>query len=111
MALVTILALAAGAAAASATAPALRLTGLAPLTVRGTSFRPDETVRVRVVARTRATVSARADAGGAFVAVFPRSIVIGHCSGLFISAVGSAGSTAMLKRPMLPACMPDRSSG
>jgi hypothetical protein len=97
----------AGLAAGSSSArhASLRLVTSSPLQVGGSGFRARE--RVRVVA-TAAQVSVvkrvRASRRGAFAVTFAFSA--GHCTGLKVVAVGSAGSRATLERPPLPACMP-----
>jgi hypothetical protein len=97
----------AGLAASSSPArhATLRLVTVSPLQVGGAGFRARE--RVRVVA-TAAQVSVakrvRASRRGAFAVTFGFSA--GHCAGLRVVATGSAGSRATLKRPPLPACMP-----
>ena len=54
--------------AADARRPALRITDLAPLTVRGSNFRPGERVKLFVNAGRPITRAVRAGARGGFVA-------------------------------------------
>jgi hypothetical protein len=77
----------------------LKLTGGAPLTVRGTQFAPAERVRVAVVGEglvRRVTASGQ----GVFVVRFA-NMSYDRCNGLIVLAVGSDGSRAVLKRPEL----------
>jgi hypothetical protein len=94
-----------GAGSASSRHASLRLVRVAPLQVRGTGFQARE--RVRVVANlARLSVVKRVQASprGSFAVAF--SLTPSHCSGLRVMAVGNAGTRATLKRPPLPACMP-----
>jgi hypothetical protein len=82
--------------------PTLRLAGNAPLTVRGTHFRPSERVRVTVIAEVRRSKRVTASRTGAFIARFDATF--DRCSGsLIVRAVGAGGSEAALKLPQ-PAC-------
>ena len=93
------------AGSSSARHASLRLVTVSPLQVGGAGFRARE--RVRIVA-TAAQVSVvkrvRASRRGAFAVTFAFNAA--PCAGLKVVAVGSAGSRATLKRPPLPACMP-----
>jgi len=89
-------------------APAqLKLTGMQPISVRGLAFRPAE--RVKVVLRTTTdatwTQSTTASRTGIFNVVFAAARA-GHCTGFTVRATGLKGSTAVLRRIPLPACMP-----
>jgi hypothetical protein len=96
-------ALAPGLAGAQA-GPALQVLGTAPMTVRGTAFRPGEhvtlTLIIRRVARVRSTTSS---ASGRFVVVFTR-VRIAQCSVYVVRARGDEGSRAALR--FLPECPP-----
>lgn len=90
---------------AATRAPSLRLLARQPLTVTGKGFGPLERVRLvaswesgKAMRRTRATHA------GAFLVRF-RSIRLGRCEALRVSAVGSRGSRAVLE-PRQPACLP-----
>jgi hypothetical protein len=77
----------------------LKMTSGTPVTIRGARFVPGERVRISVSdARTR-TRRVTANTAGVFVAEFP--IAFDRCNGLIVSAVGSEGSRATLKRPEL----------
>jgi hypothetical protein len=94
-----------GAGSTSTRHASLHLVRPAPLQLVGMGFRARERVRVVAsAARARETRHVRASRRGAFVVTF--SLAPGHCSGLRVVAVGSAGSRALLKRAPLPACMP-----
>ena len=89
-------------------APAqLKLTGMQPIAVRGLAFRPSE--RVKLVLRTTTeamwTQSTTASRAGVFNVVFEAARA-GHCTGFTVRATGLKGSTAVLRRIPLPACMP-----
>lgn len=94
-----------GAGSTSKRHPALHLVKPTPLELVGSGFQARE--RVRVVAKAaRASAAKRVQASrrGTFAVAF--SFGVGHCTGLTVVAVGSAGSRTTLKRPPLPACMP-----
>jgi hypothetical protein len=109
LAFLLVLGVAAGLAAAAvvsastagsrASKPALRLTKAAPITLRGTSFRSGERVRVSATSRTTAVKRAAAGANGSFVVRF--AIPYDRCEGLLVVARGALGSRAVYKRPML----------
>lgn len=83
----------------------LRLVRVAPLQVRGTGFQARERVRVVAnVARLSFVKRVQASPRGSFAVGF--SLTPSHCSGLRVMAAGNAGTRATLKRPPLPACMP-----
>lgn len=95
-----------GAAAATASPPRLTIAARTPtVVVHGTGFHARE--RVTVTAGT-AVAQVRATRLGSFSV--DTGVVLSHCNGLIIRAVGRAGSTVLLKLP-LPACMPARSGG
>ena len=94
-----------GAGSTSTRQASLRLVKPAPLRLVGSGFRARERVRVVAsVGHASATKRVQASRHGSFSASF--RFRAGHCSGLAVVAVGSAGSRATLKRPPLPACMP-----
>ena len=92
--------------ASAATRPALQLASLRPLVVNGSHFRAKERVRVTVTTASatwkRSTVATRAGTFGIEI----ESVPLGRCGGFSVSATGSKGSSATLKRPPLPGCMP-----
>jgi hypothetical protein len=95
--------------AGAATGPTLRLASAKPFVVSGSHFKARERVLVTLtVDRTRLERRARATLSGAFRVDFG-TVTLGHCSGFTVRAVGSGGSGAVLKRPPLPACIPQRS--
>ena len=82
---------------ASQARPSLRLVDRAPMTFRGTSFKPRERVRVVVVAASgTATRLVRASSTGAFAVVY-RGLPFDPC--LEARAVGQGGSRAWFKLP------------
>ena len=82
---------------ASQASPALRLVDRAPVTFRGTSFKPRERVRVIVVAASgTATRLVRASSSGGFTVVY-RDLRFDPC--LEARAVGQGGSRAWFKLP------------
>lgn len=83
--------------------PALRLTDGAPLTVRGTHFRPGESVRITAISLGSVTRRTSAGPGGSFV--MRLAIKYNRCSGLTVVARGSKGSRAAIKRPAMD-CRP-----
>ena len=85
---------------ADARRPALRITDVAPLTVRGTNFRPGERVKLLVSAGRPVTRAVRAGVRGGFVARLGVRVDAGACSAV-VQAIGSAGSRALvdLTRP------------
>lgn len=98
--------LAAAPGTAATTAPTLRLRDLHPLVLDAAGFRSAERIRVVVVAPSGALrrVAVATRAGTARFQF--GDIVLGRCAGFSVRATGSKGSTATLKRPPLPACMP-----
>jgi hypothetical protein len=94
-----------GAGSTSKRHASLRLLESTPLQVGGSGFAARERVRVMAsAAKVSVTKRVRASRRGAFKVAF--SFSAGHCTGLRVVAVGSAGSRATLKRLPLPACMP-----
>jgi hypothetical protein len=87
--------------------PALRLVDSAPITVRGTSFKAKELVRVTFVqGATRTTRTRRATLRGSFTTSAGEDSRLDRCGDLLlITAIGGRGSRASLKYP-LPDCPP-----
>lgn len=75
--------------------PALRITDLSPLTVRGANFRPGERVKLLVNAVTPLSRSVRAGSRGRFVARLGVRVDASVCS-VVVQAIGAAGSRAMV---------------
>lgn len=103
--------LAAASTAAPALSASLRIAATNPLVVQGRHFRAGERVRVTFVApalELRVQRSVTAAPSGSFKVRFghPRP---GPCVGFTVTAVGTGGSRAVVKRPPLPACMPTTS--
>ena len=88
---------------AKAMKPSVRVTGSAPLKVRGDYFRSRESVRLTAGERALRT---RANGNGFFVVTIPGS---DRCNTVRVLATGSAGSYAVVKLLPSPACMPARS--
>lgn len=106
---IVVVALVAAVSAQAAGPPSLRLANLAPLVVDGRRFQPLEPVRVTVSAGAqRATKRMTATRAGAFTATF-RTVAVSRCQAVFVRAVGARGGVATVRRPPLPACMPERS--
>jgi hypothetical protein len=92
--------------ASAATRPELRVKSLDPMVVQGSHFRAKERVRVTVTTAAASWKrSAVATRTGTFKLEIER-VPLGRCGGFSVSATGSRGSSATLKRPPLPACMP-----
>jgi hypothetical protein len=85
----------------------LRIVRAQPLTLRGSGFEARERVRVVVFAGSIRQKVLHAGPAGGFTTSFTGVVVsFGRCgTGLFVSARGSAGSFAALKRPA-PECPP-----
>ncbi len=81
--------------ASEARRPALRITDLAPLTVRGANFQPGERVKLLVNAGTPLSRSVRAGSRGRFVARLGVRVDAGVCSAV-VQAIGAAGSRALV---------------
>lgn len=95
---------AAFAAAASATATNVRVTDMAPFTVRGAAFHALERVRVSVTTPEGArAIQVRATSAGTFVARFP-AVHFGSCAAYTVRATGAQGSRATLR--VMPECPP-----
>lgn len=82
----------AGSAAPSGAAkrPTLAITSLMPLRVTGSSFKPNEQVRLTVASRHK---NVRASSRGRFVATLPP---VDPCNGFIVTAKGGGGSRASL---------------
>jgi hypothetical protein len=87
-------------ASGSTTAPTLRLHSFAPLSVSGVHFLSGEQVRVALQSEMPHVMRVRATERGTFVAVFPR-VTVERCDGFVVRAVGSKGSSAVLRPPRL----------
>jgi hypothetical protein len=92
------------AAGASTTAAHVSVSALTPVTVRGTSFRPSERVRLTVSAKGSHTKTVIANARGNFKATFT-GFSIGRCDAYLVRAKGSRGSSAFLR--VIPECAPE----
>lgn len=102
-------ALVAAVSAQAAGAPALKLAKLTPLVLDGSRFQPREPVRITVVAGPqRAVKRVTATSTGSFTATFSR-VTVSRCEAVLARAVGARGGIATVRRPPLPACMPERS--
>jgi hypothetical protein len=86
-------------------APKLRLVKLAPLTLRGSSFRGGERVRITLTfRRVRAIRTVHADRSGGFTFRYTTLLALEPCHGsIVVIAVGASGRTATWKRPCRPA--------
>jgi hypothetical protein len=85
------------AAAFAAAKPSLSVVAVRPQVVaKGLGFRPTERVQLRLVGRTVSTASVTASAGGSFRVVLARPVPLG-CGLLVLRAVGSKGSTALVR--------------
>jgi hypothetical protein len=83
----------------------LRIVDWTPLTVRGTGFAPGERVLITLrTGRPRAVSrAARAGRAGTFRAAFGLFVAVEPCRGtLVVTATGSRGSRASVKRPCRP---------
>ena len=95
------------AGAAAATAPSLRIMSNAPLTLRGTGFRPQEAVQITITNGShvwrRAT---RAGLGGGFVSRWS-SVTLNYCaSPLVISARGAKTGMVYARIPVRDCAAP-----
>lgn len=88
--------------AATRPRPSLSLHGNPPLVVDGAHFHRHE--RVKVTPSRGASVTVRANSHGTFTTTL-RGIPVDRCNGLIVRARGSAGSTAVVKRPPLRQCL------
>jgi hypothetical protein len=93
------------AAGSAARTPALAIDHSRPLTVHGTGFRKHERVRLVLHRPGSAVRHATAAASGAFTTAFA-GVAVDRCSGVWVSATGSAGSRATLVRRAKPQCPP-----
>lgn len=103
------LAVVAPAGASPSSKAALKLVTSRPLVVEGASFKGAERVRLTLTTSTEVVhhrvVASRA---GAFRSNFG-TVTFGRCGGFTVRAVGSRGTTVLLRKLPLPACMPERS--
>jgi hypothetical protein len=85
----------------------LRLVRTEPFVVRGVGFKAREHARLTLTIRDDKTVR-RVIAGpaGGFVVGFG-VVQLSRCNGYMVVAVGNRGSSAVLKQPPLPACLPE----
>jgi hypothetical protein len=99
--------LAASTFATGSAKPHLKLTKTQPLTIRGASFHTRERVRLVLRQASGAVTTNRVRAGrhGRLTTAFA-GVQLSRCAGFQVTAHGSAGSRATLRRPPLPACMP-----
>ncbi len=81
--------------------PALRITSLRPLTVRGHHFRPQERVKLLINAGGPAARAVTASADGAFIV--RTGLRVERCSAVVVQAIGNRGSRATIDAPM-PEC-------
>ena len=82
---------------ASSRAAQLRLLEDAPLTIRGTGFKPRERVRLTIRAGRAAVRHAVAGMGGGFT-MRVAGMSADTCTGFSVTATGAGGSRASLKR-------------
>lgn len=95
--------------AAAASPPVLRAVTMEPLAVHGVRFRPAERVTVRVAAAGSVRVHViRATATGSFTTTFT-AVRLERCAPYFVTARGSRGSLASLRRSPFRDCAPLRS--
>jgi len=90
--------------AAPAVVPTLRLVKLTPLTLRGSSFRATERVRITLTfRRIRAVRALHADRSGRFTFRYTTLLALEPCRGsIVVTAVGASGRTATWKRACRP---------
>jgi hypothetical protein len=100
--ILTAAALAAPAATASGPA-SLKVVRLAPFTVKGAGFEPNEGVILSAYVRRRLVRRVRADGSGRFRVVFRGARPAG-CSGYAVTAIGNRGSRASIT--FMPRCPP-----
>jgi hypothetical protein len=80
----------------------LSLTALHPLTVRGSAFQPGERVQLVLLAQGRRFVISRtANSLGSFTGRFARDVFADRCAGYSVEGVGSLGSKAVYRSPLL----------
>jgi hypothetical protein len=96
-----------GSAASVAAQPSIRPASIDPLRVRGVHFETHERVRViAVVGAERRSRTTNANDAGGFIVDLGRTYQSDRCnSSLFVRAVGSSGSRATFKLPLLE-CRP-----
>jgi hypothetical protein len=85
--------------------PQLRLLDRAPLTVKGTRFRPGERVRIRIAAAEPAARTVHATRAGSFTMRFD-AVSVGRCGSVSVEAVGARGDRASLKVLQPQDCAP-----
>jgi hypothetical protein len=106
--LLTLLAASAVPAAASSP-PALRAVTMEPFALHGVRFRPAERITVRVAAAGSIRVHVvRATSTGSFTTTFT-AVALERCAPYFVTARGSRGSVATLRRSPFQDCSPLRS--
>ena len=89
--------------------PTLNTLAMQPVAVHGTRFRPAELVTVRIAAAGSVRVHVvRATASGTFTTTFT-AVSLERCAPYFVTARGSRGSTATLRRSPFQDCSPLRS--
>jgi len=94
--------------AAAASPPTLRAVTMEPLAVHGVRFRPAERISVRVAAGGSVRVHVlRATATGSFTTTFT-AVKLERCAPYFVTARGSRGSVAVLRRSPFRDCSPLR---
>jgi hypothetical protein len=80
-----------------------------PVAVHGARFRPAELVTIRIAAAGSVRVHVvRATSTGTFTTTFT-AVSLGHCAPFFVTARGSRGSIATLRRSPFQDCAPLRS--
>jgi hypothetical protein len=90
--------------AGGAAHPALKLEGRAPVTIAGTGFAAHERVRLVLHSPRARSRQVTASSSGTFSKAFS-GVAVDRCSGFWVSATGSRGSRAVLRRPP-PECPP-----
>jgi hypothetical protein len=98
----------AGAIASARPAAHVAVASLSPVSIRGTSFRAHERVRLTVFAKTTRTKTVTAGARGGFTATF-KALSVTACEGYSVRAKGNHGSVAFLK--VMTECPPPAASG
>ena len=84
----------------------LSLTALHPVTVRGSSFKAQERVRLVLLTQDKRFVLERvADGSGSFTARFARSVFADRCAGYLIEGTGSLGSSKRAPRALTAAAV------
>jgi hypothetical protein len=85
----------------------LRLTAIAPVSVRGSGFDARERVRLRLrsLAAPTATRRVRANRAGSFTASF-LAVAVDRCSAFSVTAVGRSGRRATVRWRVAAKCPP-----